>query len=67
MIIDNEQQREVLLALFDQATVSGSALDLVYEVKQAVRSAKCYEVKGDGTDIRDSGERQGSGHDAGRD
>lgn len=60
MVIDKESHRTALLQLLDQATFQGSSIEAVWELKQSIVHAKCYEVKGDGTDIRDSGERQGS-------
>lgn len=44
MILDNEEQRDVILGLFDQANVKGAYLDLIYEVKQAVKTAKVFEA-----------------------
>lgn len=39
MILDKEEHREALLQLLAGATVPGSAIDLVYDLKQAIVSA----------------------------
>lgn len=39
MILDNEQQRTILLAMIDAATIPGTQVERVYELKAAIRSA----------------------------
>lgn len=39
MILENEQQRQFLLALIDQANFPGTAVEFVAAMKEAIRSA----------------------------
>ncbi len=64
MVIDKESHRAALLQLLDQATFPGSAIEAVWELKQSIVHAKCFERKVDGTDVRNSGEREGQRDDS---
>jgi len=44
MTLDNEKQRALLLELFKQVHFPGEALEVAYELKQAIKDA---EVKKD--------------------
>lgn len=46
MKLDSEQQGEVILALINNSTVSGQAIDQVYDLKTSVKEA-IKEFKGD--------------------
>ena len=39
MTLDSEEQKKILLELIAASTVPGKAIDLLYELQQAVRSA----------------------------
>ena len=58
MIIDKEEHRVALLQLIEQSSIAGSALDIVWELKQAIKRATIAP------DVRDSGRLLGERHDA---
>lgn len=39
MVLDNEVQRTTLLQIFDGVSFPGNALEVLYELKQAVKNA----------------------------
>jgi hypothetical protein len=39
MILDNEQQRNIILELVDRAQFPGSAIDIIADFKRAVKEA----------------------------
>lgn len=43
MVIDKEEHRKMLLELLSQSTFPGTAIDKVYELKQAVIGAKFFD------------------------
>lgn len=40
MILDKEDQRNLILQLIETSTITGAYLDMVYELKQTVKSAE---------------------------
>lgn len=40
MILDNEEQRAVLLEMFDSIPIQGKFLDIAYRVKQSIVNAE---------------------------
>lgn len=47
MILDNEQQRALLLELLQQANFPGKAIDVVYDLKKALQNASILEDRND--------------------
>lgn len=43
MVLDKENHRVALLELLQHATFPGTAIDAVFELKQAIIAAKCFE------------------------
>lgn len=56
MIIEKESHRESLLQLFHASTIKGDQIEVAFELYSEIKSAI----------VRNRGERQSSGNDAGR-
>lgn len=48
MILDNEQQRTIILTIIGQTNFPGQALDTIYALKQAVQQAKVVNIEAAG-------------------
>jgi CRISPR/Cas system CSM-associated protein Csm2 small subunit len=55
MILDSEEQRELLLQIFQVINVPMSQIEKFYALKKAIENAEIKEVKDANTDSRKTG------------
>jgi hypothetical protein len=42
MILDSEVQKTIILKMIEQSSITGEILDVMYELKQAVKAAEIF-------------------------